>query len=190
MSGSYAARRPVAPAYPRIRIRWTALAWLIAGTSWAMAAAAVVALTASDTAPPNVADWVMDVVTGVVYGGVVLMMLPRSRHPVVWLLAITALGCAASGLATGYVGLDGDWPAQDLAFYLPFAKPVSVIPASKQKDLQRGLAVICASGDKACEAAGDALTGKGGWSDIRLSRTYFGVEGPPANYRIKVAPKG
>jgi 4-amino-4-deoxy-L-arabinose transferase-like glycosyltransferase len=79
---------------------------------------------------------------------------------------------------------------EGLAFYLPFAKPVSVIPASKQKDLQRGLAVICASGDKACEAAGDALTGKGGWSDIRLSRTYFGVEGPPANYRIKVAPKG
>lgn len=70
--------------------------------------------------PPNVADWVMDVVTAAVYGAVVLMMLPRARHPVVWLLALTALGCGASGLATGYVALDGDWPAQDLAVYLPY----------------------------------------------------------------------
>ncbi len=78
---------------------------------------------------------------------------------------------------------------EGLAFYLPLVKPVSAFPASKER-VQQGLAVICASGDKACEAAGDALTGPGGWSDIRLSRTYFGAEGATANYRIKVAPKG
>ena len=79
--------------------------------------------------------------------------------------------------------------SEGIAFYLPMAKPV---PASPDKELVRGqeVAVICASDDKACEAAGDALAGPGGWSDIRLSRTYFGAEGPAANYRIKVAPKG
>ena len=99
---------------------WTLLARLIAGLAWLLAAAAVVALIATATAPPNVADWIMDVVTAVVYGGVVLMMLPRARHPVVWIMALTALGCGASGLATGYVALDGDWPGQSLAFYVPF----------------------------------------------------------------------
>ncbi|WP_418062592.1 histidine kinase [Pimelobacter simplex] len=99
---------------------WAVAAWLIAVASWLLAAGAIVALAVTGAQPPNVADWVMDVVTAAVYGAVVLMMLPRARHPVVWLLALTALGCGASGLATGYVALDGDWPAQDLAVYLPY----------------------------------------------------------------------
>lgn len=78
---------------------------------------------------------------------------------------------------------------EGLAFYLPMAKPVPASP-DKEQIRQQGVAVICASDDKACEAAGDALVGPGGWSDIRLSRSYFGVEGPAANYRIKVMPKG
>lgn len=99
---------------------WTGVAWLIALTAWLLAAGAVVALAVTGTQPVNVADWVMDVVTAAVYGAVVAMMLPRARHPVVWLLALTALGCGASGLAAGYVALDGDWPGQDLAVYLPY----------------------------------------------------------------------
>lgn len=102
------------------RTGWTVLAWLIALAAWLMAAGAVVALAVTGTEPLNLADWVMDVVTAVVYGAVVVLMLPRARHPVVWLLALTALGCAASGLAAGYVALDGPWPGQDLAAYLPF----------------------------------------------------------------------
>lgn len=100
--------------------RWHVLAWLVAGASWLLAAGAVAALIGTGTAPPNVADWIMDVVTAVVYGGVVLMMLPRARHPVVWIMALTALGCGASGLAAGYVALDDAWPGQDLAVYLPY----------------------------------------------------------------------
>ncbi|WGY01029.1 histidine kinase [Nocardioides sp. QY071] len=101
-------------------LRWQILGWLVAGTAWLLSAGAVVALIGTGTAPTNVADWIMDVVTGAVYGGVVLMMLPRSRHPVVWILVLTALGCSASGLAAGYVALDGPWPGQDLAIYLPY----------------------------------------------------------------------
>lgn len=85
-----------------------------------MAVGGIVTLIVTGITPPNVADWIMDTVTAVVYGGVVMMMLPRTRHAVVWLLALTALGCGASGLATGYVALTGGWPAQDLAFYVPF----------------------------------------------------------------------
>ncbi|WGX98006.1 sensor histidine kinase [Nocardioides sp. L-11A] len=98
---------------------WWVLAWLIACTAWLLSAGAVLALISTGVTPPGVADWIMDVVTSAVYGGVVLMMLPRARHPVVWILALTALGCGASGLAAGYVALDG-WPGQDLAIYLPF----------------------------------------------------------------------
>lgn len=100
--------------------RWRLLAWLIAVVAWLLAASAVVALIATGTTPPNVADWVMDVVTAAVYAGVVLLILPRSRHPVVWILVLTALGCGVSGLAAGYGALDGPWPGQDLAFYVPF----------------------------------------------------------------------
>lgn len=99
---------------------WTALAWALAALAWVTVVGAVVVLVAAGSGPSHVADWVMDLTTAVVYGGVVVMMLPRTRHPVVWLLALTALGCAAAGLATGYVALDGGWPGQHLAFYAQY----------------------------------------------------------------------
>jgi signal transduction histidine kinase len=124
---------------------WTAVAWLIALVAWLTAAGAIVAIVVTDTSPLNVADWVMDVVTAAVYGAVVLLMLPRTRHPVVWLLALTALGCGVSGLAAGYVALEGAWPGQDLAVYLPFwawvpgvyatvaVVPLLVVPESRRR---------------------------------------------------------
>ncbi|GAA3532528.1 sensor histidine kinase [Nocardioides daeguensis] len=132
-------------ASPRSSAHWRLLAWSIAGASWLLSAGAVAALVITGATPPNVADWVMDVVTSAVYGGVVVMMLPRSRHPVVWILVLTALGCGASGLATGYVALDGPWPGQDLAVYLPYwawvpgvyatvaIVPLLVLPGSRRR---------------------------------------------------------
>jgi signal transduction histidine kinase len=96
----------------------------------------------------------MDVVTSAVYGGVVVMMLPRSRHPVVWILVLTALGCGASGLAAGYAALDGPWPGQDLAIYLPYwawvpgvyatvaVVPLLVLPGSRRRWPAVAIAVL------------------------------------------------
>ncbi len=118
MSGSYVLSMPSAPTYSRLRRPWRSLAWLIGGLSWLLAAGAVLGLLIAGTVPEELANWVMDVVTAVVYGIVVVMMLPRTRHPVVWLLALTALGCGAAGFATGYAALA--WPGHGLAFYLPY----------------------------------------------------------------------
>ena len=60
--------------------RWRFVAWLLAGTAWLLSAGAVAALVSTGTTPLNVADWVMDVVTSAVYGGVVLLMLQQLHY--------------------------------------------------------------------------------------------------------------
>lgn len=98
----------------------TVVAWLVAGVGWLIAALAVVLVVATRHRPEPLADWVMDLVVAVVYGIVVATMLPRTRHPVVWILAAAAWGCALAGFAEGYGALTGDWPAQGLVFYSAF----------------------------------------------------------------------
>ncbi|WP_458761061.1 glycosyltransferase family 39 protein [Afipia sp. TerB] len=79
---------------------------------------------------------------------------------------------------------------EGLAFYLPTAKPLSMVPSAKQSNeiRQQGLAVICASADASCEAVGNAF-GTQGWTDIHLVRTYLGFEGPASSYRIKIVAR-
>ncbi|WP_300683130.1 ATP-binding protein [Nocardioides sp.] len=123
MSAPYAVEVPLGSTYDglrRARLGWTALAWTIAAVVWAFAVAAVATVVASGTEPAELANWVMDVVTAVVYGAVVTLMLPRTRHPVVWLLALTAVGCAASGFATAAALLDHTLPGNGVLFYLPY----------------------------------------------------------------------
>jgi signal transduction histidine kinase len=90
-------------------LQWTSTPWQLAGmvvaaVSWTFAAGAVALLLENGAAPGYVAYWVMDVLTAVVYGGVCLVMLPRSRHPVIWILVSVAVGCAISGFLTQYLG--------------------------------------------------------------------------------------
>lgn len=91
-------------------VMWASGPWQLAGiavaaVAWTFAGAAVVLLLVNGAAPGYVAYWVMDVLTATVYGGVCLLMLPRSRHPVVWILVAGAIGCGISGFLTQYLGL-------------------------------------------------------------------------------------
>ena len=98
---------------------WRAVAIGVCGVASALAVAAVVLQVRHGIAPRNLSYWIMDVVTALVYGGVTLVMLPRSRHPVAWILALTAVGCGLSAFSTQYVllGRSGvDLPGLGLAF--------------------------------------------------------------------------
>ena len=98
---------------------WRAVAIGVCAVSSALAIAAVVLQLTHGIAPRNLSYWIMDVVTALVYGGVTLLMLPRSRHPVAWILALTAVGCGLSAFSTQYVLLSRsgvDLPGLGLAF--------------------------------------------------------------------------
>jgi signal transduction histidine kinase len=84
---------------------WRAVSRGICALSWSLALTAVVLQAVHRTAPQSLAYWLMDVVTAVVYGGVTLVMLPRSRHLVTWIIAAVAVGCAVAALATQYIVL-------------------------------------------------------------------------------------
>ncbi len=68
------------------------------GLAWALALASLVLLGVNRDAPDSLAYWVMDVVSALAYGLVVWLMLPRSRHPVAWILVLVAVGCGLSAL--------------------------------------------------------------------------------------------
>lgn len=99
---------------------WAVVAWALAGVGWAFAAAAVILALATGHDPTALADWVMDIVVAVVYGLVVVTLLPRTRHPVVWIVAVAAWGCAIAAFAEGYVALEATLPGENLAFYARF----------------------------------------------------------------------
>lgn len=96
---------------------WTVAAWAIAGLGWALAAAAVIMLVVTGRAPAELSSWLMDLVVALVYGVTVVVLLPRARHPVVWIMAVTAVGCALVAFAEYYAALGGSPPGQHLAFY-------------------------------------------------------------------------
>jgi signal transduction histidine kinase len=50
----------------------------------------------------------MDLLSAVVYAAAVVVMLPRSRHVVAWILVLVAVGCGLSALSTSYVLLATD----------------------------------------------------------------------------------
>lgn len=69
---------------------------------------------------------------------------------------------------------------QGLYFSLPSARPLQNPPHADAR-----LAVICAASDAACQSKGDAL-GPGAWSDVSLTRSFLGFNGPASAYRIKI----
>lgn len=102
--------------------RWRVVAIAVAATCWSLAgASAVIFCLRGEIPPTGVAPWLLDVLTAVVYGGTTLLMLPRSRHPVAWILLVSALGAALSGFASQYALLAADHglPAPALVQVLP-----------------------------------------------------------------------
>ncbi len=80
--------------------RWGVLAAAVAGVAWACAAASLGLQLVHREAPESVAYWLNDTVSAVLYGAAVVIMLPRSRHPVVAIVAAVALGTGVASLLT------------------------------------------------------------------------------------------
>ena len=87
---------------------WRAVAYAVAAVSVSAAAAAVSMVAVGGTPPAELAYWLMDLLSAVVYAAAVVVMLPRSRHVVAWILVMVAVGCGLSALSTSYVLLATD----------------------------------------------------------------------------------
>ncbi|WP_244931785.1 ATP-binding protein [Nocardioides sp. W7] len=149
--------------------RWVALG--VALLASGCAATSVVLLLVHQMVPEPVTYWVADVVCAVLYGVVAVLMLPRTRHPAVWILMAVALGCGAASLATQYVRLeiahpgvpDGDllWAVSLPLWILGTYSTVAVLPwlvaPGRPRGLTRVLAAVGLTAVLAAAVAGATL---------------------------------
>ena len=97
--------RPLAGFLRGTSPRWLVVAGVVTALSWtAVLAGLGIFLATGELAGPG-PYFAMDALVGLSYGGVVLLMLPRSRHPVTWIVAAAALGCAINVFLNPYVPL-------------------------------------------------------------------------------------
>jgi len=99
---------------------WRLVAWGFATIAWALAAGGIGIGLATGNVPAALADWVMDLVVAVIYPVTTVVLLPRTRHVAVWILAVLALGCALAAFAEQYDSLGGrppTLPGQGLTVY-------------------------------------------------------------------------
>jgi signal transduction histidine kinase len=76
-----------------------AVALAVLVTSWAIAVAAIgLAWANRDAAPAEIWFFVVDVADALIYGAVAWLLLSRVRHPVAWIIALTAVGGAVAAL--------------------------------------------------------------------------------------------
>jgi signal transduction histidine kinase len=136
--------------------RWLAAALGIAVLSSGCALASVVLQVVHGIVPDPVTYWIVDVVCAALYGGATVLMLPRTRHPASWIMALVAIGCGVTALATQYVRLevahpgvpDGDvlWFASLPLWVLGTYGTVAVLPwlvsAGPPGRMSRVLAVV------------------------------------------------
>lgn len=99
---------------------WHVAAWAIALVGWTLVVAALVGAVALGRVPDHLTYWVMDLVVGLLYGLAVLVLLPRTRHPAGWILALTAWGCALAALADVWELRGPDVAGYDAAYVLRF----------------------------------------------------------------------
>lgn len=85
---------------------WRAVALTAAAFSTSCAAASVVLQVVHGIVPKPMTYWLVDVACAVLYGVVAVLMLPRTRNPVAWIMALAAIGCGVTSLATQYVRLE------------------------------------------------------------------------------------
>jgi signal transduction histidine kinase len=92
---------------------WSTLAVVVFIVSSSCALVALVLYAVHGNEPRGITQWLMDVLSAVVYGGAALLMLPRTRHPVAWIMVMVALGCAFSGLVTQVLLIDPQPPTSE-----------------------------------------------------------------------------
>lgn len=92
---------------------WGIVGVSVCAVAWSLAAAALVIYAGHGNEPAGVSQWLMDVLSAVVYGAATALMLPRTRHPVVWIILMVALGCGISGLVTQLLLIDPQPPTVD-----------------------------------------------------------------------------
>jgi signal transduction histidine kinase len=92
---------------------WGVLGVGVCALAWTLAAAALAIYAVHGNEPVGVSQWLMDVLSAVVYGAATALMLPRTRHPVVWIILLVALGCGISGLVTQLLLIDPQPPTVD-----------------------------------------------------------------------------
>ena len=87
---------------------WLVVALAVGVTSWGLGLGGIGSYLLGRGTVGFGPYFAMDVAISLVYGGVTLLMLPRSRHPVVWIVVAAALGCGASGFLSAFLVLDDD----------------------------------------------------------------------------------
>ena len=111
--------------------RWGVVAIVVCAVAWAVAGASIVINIIVATPPQSTAYWLLDVISAFLYGAATLLMLPRSRHPVVWILVAVALGCAIASLVTqGVLVAGADWPKDQGLFSLYLLSMAAWLPGN------------------------------------------------------------
>ncbi len=161
---------------------WGVIAVAVCGTSWALAGAALVLYAVHGNEPVGVSQWLMDVLSAVVYGAATLLMLPRTRHPVVWIILLVAIGCGLSGLVTQLLVVDPQPPSVDrmglmlfgYASWMPGTyASLGVLPWL----VRRGETAVTRAWMRAAAALGAA--GAAGATAVALTSEYRGSPGNP-----------
>lgn len=104
----------------RARGPWHVVAGVAALAGWLPALAAIGVSLRLGRIPDQVTYWVMDLVVALLYGIAVLVLLPRTRHPAGWILAVTAWGCGVAALADVWVMRGADVAGHDWAYFARF----------------------------------------------------------------------
>lgn len=124
------AASPSAPGEPAYSRGWLVAALGVAGLSIGCAAVSIVLQLVHGIVPDPVTYWLVDVVCAVLYGVVVVLLLPRTRHPVAWVMVLAAIGSGVTALANQYVRLEvahPEVPSGDLVWFA--AAPLWVLGA-------------------------------------------------------------
>lgn len=95
---------------------WKVVAVVVAVVACACSAASVGMQLLHGDVPDPVTYWLVDVICAVTYSGVVLLMLPRTRHPVVWVMLLAAVGCALTAVANQYIRVGDGLPGAEVLF--------------------------------------------------------------------------
>ena len=90
----------VSLARPRGRV---ATSWVVRMIPWTLATSSLVLLLVNRPAwDVGLGFYAVDTTVAVLYGGVAGVLLERRTHPVIWVLAVMAIGCALSSFAFQY----------------------------------------------------------------------------------------
>jgi signal transduction histidine kinase len=108
---------------PRQRDRGrVAASWVVRMVPWTLASTSLVLLLVTrPTWDVNLGFYAVDTMVALLYGGVAGVLLERRQHPVVWLLALMAIGCGLSAFGAQYTLLLEKHPGLPAAAFFFYA---------------------------------------------------------------------